>query len=112
MLKSELEIRIRRLETGLDRFTGIDWIQKVGDIAEIKEAALEMSSETEALCRGRVAQNKVAVLDADISAAIAGKNSPIAFERAYRTLRHWITPALPGQRRDLASNVRAHTKDR
>lgn len=111
MLRSELEKRIRHLEQGLDQFSGLDWIVKVGEIAEIKGAVLDMTAETEAYCSLSINTSNLQNLDIEIRGAVGRENGGRengsqktvdrrhAFQTAYGTLRAWLTPALPGERR-------------
>ncbi|MDA5193173.1 hypothetical protein [Govanella unica] len=100
MFRTELEKRVRHLEEGLTQFNGLDWIIKVGEIAEIKGAVLDMTAETEAYCAQTVTTRNLQRLDVVIRTATTRKtNGHLAFQKAYGTLRTWLTPALPGERR-------------
>lgn len=103
MIRDELEKRIRHLEEAIDQFSGLDWIVKVGEIAEIKGTVLDMTDETEAHFSHSITERNLQTLDLEIRAATCRQTGDRrhAFQKAYSTLRTWLTPALPGQRRDV-----------
>lgn len=103
MMKKQLEQRIRELERGLHLFDGIDWIIKVGEMAEIKTAVLDTeSARIDSICGPHVTGDRLSDLDREIRLAIApctrrGEQNR-AFVRAYEMLKEWLDPVLPERR--------------
>lgn len=118
MLKEDLERRIRQLESALDQFSGLEWIIKVGEIAEIKSAVFNMTDAAEAQCASLITVAAVARLDQELHIAATtldrapnavAKRAEIkrhrAFHSAYRLLQTWLGPALPTRRKEAAAQL-------
>lgn len=102
MSKEELERRIRALEEGINTFEGIDWIVKVGEIAEMKSALFDMPEDVGAIFSSRSRGQELDILDDNISIATSSC-TPVtrqrqAYNDAYDVLRRWLEPNFPGLR--------------
>lgn len=102
MSRLELERRIRILEEGIGHFEGMEWIVKVGEMAEMKSALFDMP---EGLGQDFVLQPgtpELTALDGDIAVATdcraPASEQRRAFNSAYEVLRRWLEPNFPGLR--------------
>lgn len=91
-----MEARIRQLETGLDLFSGVEWIIRVGDIARLKTVVYDLPD-------GWTYDGSTAALDRAIGVVISDDSSGVeartAFDTACRTLSDWLEMliAAPGE---------------
>jgi hypothetical protein len=99
MVKKDFEDRIRRLETGLDHFDGVQWIIRVGEIARIKSIVLDLSAEASQRCADRIDHQELTRIDKAIEIATT-ESVPVtlatdAFSEACRSLYLWLSVEAP-----------------
>ncbi len=103
MCKTDVERRIRRLEDALDRFDGVQWIIRVGEIARLKDIVLYMSGEAAERCAAQIDTRDLARIDRAIDEATkqggSATRAQAAFAKACTGLQQWLAAEAPGQRR-------------
>lgn len=102
MSRHELEQRIRILEEGINRFEGMEWIVKVGEMAEMKSALFDMPDDLSGAFAPPPGAAELTALDGDIAIAVNHRTPTSeqrrAFHAAYEVLRRWLEPNFPGLR--------------
>ncbi|RMF10484.1 MAG: hypothetical protein D6763_05575 [Alphaproteobacteria bacterium] len=99
MCRTNLETWLRRLETGLDRFEGVQWIERVGDIARLRDVVLHMTPEAAARCAARIDHEEIVRIDRAIAVATqtdeTDDRARAAFMDACESLERCLAPARP-----------------
>lgn len=99
MKKYDLEERIRKLETALDRFDGVPWILGVGEIARLKDVILDMPGSGSAQCTACATEAELARIDRAIAAATDSsrpdRRAQTAFTEAAKALGHCLAAQGP-----------------
>lgn len=116
MNKEDLERRIRALEEGINSFEGMDWIVKIGEMAEMKSALFDMPEEVCNVFTPHTHDQELNNLDDNIaiatSSCIPVTRQREAYNAAYDVLRRWLEPNFPGLRPKPKWDLHLHTPNK